>query len=260
MRSRPARNCRLRRRTSGRKAGAVTAVYYGQRCSADERVAVEGAALVSGHEAAHLLARQQGADRHPAAQALAERHDVGPDAGMAVAPQLAGAADAGLHLVEHEQQAAFVAQARSARRNSGSASMTPASPWIVSSITATVCGPISASTAGDVVQARFRKPGTCGAKRRSKPGLPLALIVARVRPWKAVFEGDDLERAAAMHLAELACELDRALVGLGAAVGEEAALQPARGSSGATRARLPARCRSQARCAPGAAPAPPAPR
>jgi hypothetical protein len=36
----------------------------------------------------------------------------------------------------------------------------------------------------DVVEVAFGKPGTCGAKRVSQPGLPEADMVARVRPWK----------------------------------------------------------------------------
>ena len=50
-----------------------------------------------------------GADRHARAEALGERHHVGLDAGVLVREPLAGAADAALHLVEHEQPAACVA-------------------------------------------------------------------------------------------------------------------------------------------------------
>ena len=51
-----------------------------------------------------------GADREAAAERLGERHDVGRDAGALIGEQLAGAADAGLHLVEDQQQAVLVAE------------------------------------------------------------------------------------------------------------------------------------------------------
>ena len=63
--------------------------------------------------------------------------------------------------------------------------MTPASPWIGSSITATVRSVIARSTAARSLNSTLGKPGTLGSNRRSKPGLPLALMVASVRPWKA---------------------------------------------------------------------------
>ncbi len=75
--------------------------------------------------------------------------------------------------------------ARSPRRKPGSAGITPASPWIGSSITATVASPIARRTESRSFNLAFGKPGTCGANSVSQPGLPLADIVARVRPWNA---------------------------------------------------------------------------
>src|SRR5262249_30402123 len=49
------------------------------------------------------------AHREAAAERLGERHDVGGHPGMLEREQVAGAAHAGLHLVEHEQQAVRVA-------------------------------------------------------------------------------------------------------------------------------------------------------
>ncbi len=48
--------------------------------------------------------------RQPAGQALADAHDVGLDAVVLARPHRAGAADAGLHLVDDEQDAVLVAQ------------------------------------------------------------------------------------------------------------------------------------------------------
>ena len=64
--------------------------------------------------ARHALGRlgggQAGAEREAAADALGERHDVGRDARPLIGEELAGAADAGLHLVEDQQQAVLVAE------------------------------------------------------------------------------------------------------------------------------------------------------
>ena len=54
--------------------------------------------------------RQQGRQRHAAADALAERHDVGLDAGVLVVEQLSGPAHAGLDLVDDQQQAVRLGQ------------------------------------------------------------------------------------------------------------------------------------------------------
>ena len=79
---------------------------------AGERVAAEGRAVRAGVEARgdRRSRRQHRADRHAAAEALGERHDVGHDAALLVGEQRAGAAHAGLHLVEDQQQPVSVAE------------------------------------------------------------------------------------------------------------------------------------------------------
>ena len=77
---------------------------------AHQRIAVEGAALVAMLEAGRIFGRQQCRERYAAADALAERHDVGLDPGMLVMEQLAGPAHAGLDLVDDQQQAALLGQ------------------------------------------------------------------------------------------------------------------------------------------------------
>ena len=73
-----------------------------------ERVAAEGAAVVAGMEDRHdLLAGEEGADRQQAAaERLAEHQAVGADAFVVAGEQRAGAAEAGLHLVADQQDAA----------------------------------------------------------------------------------------------------------------------------------------------------------
>ena len=76
-----------------------------------QRIAAEGRSVRAGrHALRRLLGGEQAAEREAAADALGDRHDVGRDAGPLMREQLAGAADAGLHLVEDQQQAVLVAQ------------------------------------------------------------------------------------------------------------------------------------------------------
>ena len=71
---------------------------------ARDRVAAEGRGVVAGDEAARrAVGDEQRADRQAVREALRERDRVGADAGALPGEELAGAADAGLHLVEDEQ-------------------------------------------------------------------------------------------------------------------------------------------------------------
>ena len=74
--------------------------------------------------------------------------------------------------------------ARKPCRNSSVATNTPASPWIGSSITATVFGVTACSTAARSFSGTFGKPGTFGSNSCSQCGLSEAAIAASVRPWK----------------------------------------------------------------------------
>ena len=62
------------------------------------------------------------------------------------------------------------------------AGQTPASPWIGSSITATVLSEISAFTESRSLSRAFRKPDTFGSNSGSNAFLPDADMVASVRP------------------------------------------------------------------------------
>ena len=65
--------------------------------------------MVAGLEHRRVLLRQRAADRHAAPESLGERHDVGLNAHLLIRPQRARASDAGLHLVEDQQQVALIA-------------------------------------------------------------------------------------------------------------------------------------------------------
>ncbi len=88
---------------------------------------------------ANRLRVGQRAHRESAAEALGQADDVGLDAGMLDREPLAGAAEAGLDLVDDQQRAALAAQPlRPSVRKSGVPTLTPLSPWTTSRMTAAV--------------------------------------------------------------------------------------------------------------------------
>ena len=62
------------------------------------------------HALGGLLRRKTCADRKAAAETLGERRDVGRDARLLDCKKAAGPADAGLHLVENQQQSVAIAE------------------------------------------------------------------------------------------------------------------------------------------------------
>ncbi len=76
-----------------------------------QRLAAVGGGVVAGLEGGgHLGLGPAGADRHAVAERLGHRDDVGHDAEVLVREPRAGAAEAGLDLVDHEQDPALVAE------------------------------------------------------------------------------------------------------------------------------------------------------
>ena len=76
-----------------------------------ERIAAEGRAVRAGRHAGRRFARREArADRKAGAEALGERRDVRRDARPFVREEAAGAAHAGLDLVEDQQQPVLVAE------------------------------------------------------------------------------------------------------------------------------------------------------
>ena len=165
---------------------------------------------------------EAGAERKSAAERLGERHDVGGDAGALVGEQLAGAADAGLHLVEDQQQAVLVAElaqrAQELGRHDAHAAFAhdrldqdragrrpDRAPW----------SPRDRRTASG----RSRRPPGRSRRDISSGRRPRASQRAAV---EGALEGDD---AVALRLAArrliLARHLDRAFHRLGAGIAEE---------------------------------------
>ena len=108
--------------SAGREAGAgplgpggdVLGLHHGQHGPGRGRrqgLAAERGAVVAGAEGVgHVVAGPAGADGHAVAQGLGHGDDVGPDAVVLEAEPPAGAAEAGLDLVDDQQHAALVAQ------------------------------------------------------------------------------------------------------------------------------------------------------
>ena len=110
--------------------------------------------------AASAVARQA-PDRKAAAERFRQRHHVRRHAGALIGKQLAGAAHAGLHFVENQKHALFVAKgAQRFLRQAGEASRTPPSPWTGSIRMAAVSGP-------SVLQAPPRRRAAPGRSRPS---------------------------------------------------------------------------------------------
>ena len=72
----------------------------------DDGIAAERRAVVAGHErAGRVVGDEQAADRQAVREALGERDELRAHAELLEGEERAGAADAGLHLVEGEQRA-----------------------------------------------------------------------------------------------------------------------------------------------------------
>src|SRR5215510_6424982 len=75
-----------------------------------QRIAAKSRAVrTRGHALRGLGGCEAGPDGEATAEGLGQRHDVGGDAAALIGEEFPGASDPGLHLVEHQQQAIFVA-------------------------------------------------------------------------------------------------------------------------------------------------------
>ena len=176
---------RGRRPGPGRPRASITCEHGAGR-GGGQGLAAEGRGVVAGHEGVgHVGPGPAGADGHAVAEGLGHGDDVGPHAEVLEAEPLAGAAEAGLHLVDDEQQ-------RRARRRggarpakySGVAGLTPPSPCTGSSSTApTTVGSMAAVQGVEVVPGHVAEALGQGLERLVLLGLAGGGSVARVRPW-----------------------------------------------------------------------------
>ena len=139
------------------------------------------------HALGSLRGRKTGAERKAAADALGDRHDIRRDADLLIGKEPAGAAHAGLHFVEHQQQTVLVAQlAQAAQKLRLRATRMPPSPWIGSTRIAAVSGPIARFDRRDIAERRPDRSLRPAARTlRDISCCPPAAMVASVRPWKA---------------------------------------------------------------------------
>ncbi|MCY1486270.1 hypothetical protein D9M68_199090 [compost metagenome] len=95
----------------GEEAISEDDVEHGVADGHRQRIAAIGRAMRARHHAGcRLFRRQASAEREAAADALGNGHDIRADARPLMGEKLAGAADAGLNLVEDQEQAEFVAE------------------------------------------------------------------------------------------------------------------------------------------------------
>jgi hypothetical protein len=192
-----------------------------------ERVAGVGAALIAGLEARIPRVAQHGGERHAGAQALAQRQHVGARVFVLEREELAGATDARLHLVEHQQHAARrgeLAQAPEvARRRHHHAGL--------------ALDGLHQHRGHLVVQHRLDGVRVAeghlaealhlGLEERREGGLAAGAHGGQRAPVERVGGGHDLPGAAARQLPPLARQLDGALVGFRAGAAQEHAPEPA---------------------------------
>ena len=104
-----------------------------------KRVAAEGGCVGTGLEGIHHpVLGDDGAHRKPVSEGLGEAHYIGLYGVLLIAEKLARPADARLDLIEDQEDVPFPRKSRSFFRYSLSATNTPPSDWIHSSMTAQV--------------------------------------------------------------------------------------------------------------------------
>ncbi|MNI48567.1 hypothetical protein D3C73_1031350 [compost metagenome] len=203
-------------------------IKHGHAHGGGQRVAVVRAALIAVREHAGVLAGQQCGQRHAAADALGQRHDVGRDVGMLVGEHLAGAAHAGLDFVHDQQQLVLVGQlAQALHELLGSGED--------AAFTLHRFQHDGDGLVVDQLLHRFQvvQFGLGEAFHlRGEHLVPARLARCGHRGQRAAVEavvhGDDLVGAVLLDLAPLARQLDGAFVGFAAAVGEEDAVKAGR--------------------------------
>ena len=196
----------------GQEGGLGNFAQHRAAHGAHQRVAVVGAALVAVLKYARGFLGAQGRERHAAANAFAQSHDVWLHAKMLVAEELAQAPYAGLHFVADEQHLVFVAQCANAFHEFGRCRVHAAFAlhWLEHKRDGFVGN--QRFDRGKIVQLRFGE----ARHLRRKHHVPTGFAGGRHRgdgaAMKAVLSGDDFKRAVFEFLTPFARELNRAFV------------------------------------------------
>uniref|UniRef100_A0A1I7ZDB5 Transcriptional regulator n=1 Tax=Steinernema glaseri TaxID=37863 RepID=A0A1I7ZDB5_9BILA len=172
---------------------------------------------LAGLGAAGRTPRQQGGQRHTAAQALAQGDDVGAHAVGLLGQQRAATAHAGLHLIQDQQDAQFAAQALDTlevllggRDHPGLALDRLEHDRHGTRVHCCM-------QRGQIVErhlAETRQAGLAAVARRRVGGRQRP----QAAPVAALARSDDVVGAIAMQLAPLARQLDRTFAGFGTTV------------------------------------------
>jgi hypothetical protein len=196
-------------------------VEHGESRRAHQRIAIKSAALVAMLETGRIFGRQERRQRHAAADAFAERHDVGFDAGMLVVEQLASPAHTGLDLVDDQQQSALLGQR--AQLLQELIGRRPDAGFALDRLQhdRDRLGRDQPLDGLDVIELRFGKTRDLGLEKALE-GLLARRRHGRERAaMEAADKGDDLMRPVLVERTEFAHELDRAFIGFGAGIGKE---------------------------------------
>ena len=254
--------CRDSSRTFASRPSLSMMSTHGLDHRAGHRAAAEGRAEVVDASGAAPRGRPSAGPRtgKPAPSALAVVIMSGVTPYRFAANGIPGAAHAALHFVEDQQRAGRRAARRAAPRGTARPGRSaPATPCTGSTITAAVSVPMTrASAARSPRGTNSTSNGACGKPYHFCAAPQVTAPAAAVRPWKLPSTATTLRRPVIAQ-----GELQRVLVGLGAAVDEEDRVEAEAGEArqrAARRARAPRaarRCSGRSASAP-AARAPPA--
>ena len=196
---------------------------------ADDRVAAEGRTVAArAHARGGFFAGDDRADGQPAAQALGQRDDIGFEVVIFAREELAGAADAGLHFVNDEQDIARGAEIGDPVHIVGLQRHDAA--LALHKLHHDGAGAPVARGGGQGVEVPGRDIGEVrreGAEVVVEHLLPGGGQRGERAAVERVDERDDLAAAFAVFVgAVLARAFDRALIGLGAGIAEKHPVQP----------------------------------
>ena len=221
------------RRHMGRQVAAAELLGHGERGAAGQGIAAEGAGVLTGLEQIGRGLHAEGADRHATPEALGQGDGIGLHPELLIAPQAAGAADAHLHLIEDQQDVVLIAELAHAAEEGRIAGVHAALALQGLQQHRRHPRPLGLAVAqqhleggrvvvGEVAEALHHRLKALVVLRLAgggdgRQGAAVEAGLGREDQWAALGAAID----AAHHVAVLAGQLDRRLIGLGAGIAEE---------------------------------------